>query len=53
MNPVIDALRAEGIAALENAPMSERTTLRVGGPAKALVEAANAREIALARESPC
>ena len=50
LNPVIAALRAEGIAALENAPMSERTTLRVGGPAKALVEAANAREIALARE---
>ena len=50
MNPVIAALRAEGIAALENAPMSERTTLRVGGPAKALVEAASAREIALARE---
>ena len=50
MDPVIAALRAEGIAALENAPMSERTTLRVGGPAKALVEAASAREIALARE---
>ena len=50
MNPVIAALRAEGIAALDNAPLSERPTLRVGGPAKALVEAASAREIALARE---
>lgn len=45
MQAVSDALRKERLSFSENVPMSERTTLRVGGPADFLVEAQSAGEI--------
>lgn len=48
MNPVLSALRAEGIEARENVPMREYTTLRVGGPADIFVEPNGAEQLAFA-----
>lgn len=48
MNSVISALCAEGIAARENVPMREYTTLRVGGPAVVFVEPSSAETLARA-----
>lgn len=48
MNPVLSALRAEGIEARENVPMREYTTLRVGGPADIFVESNGAEQLAFA-----
>lgn len=55
MNSVISALCAEGIAARENVPMREYTTLRVGGPAAIFVEPSTtealARVLQIAKEN--
>lgn len=48
LNPVLSALRAEGIEARENVPMREYTTLRVGGPADIFVESNGAEQLAFA-----
>ena len=41
-----DALRGPGLTVLENAPLAQRTTLKIGGPALYLVEAADADALA-------